>query len=348
MQFLPQSTSPGKRREVGIWLLCLVVMVFGAVVLGGFTRLTGSGLSMVDWRPITGWLPPLHDAEWQAIFDLYRQTPQYRHINFDITVEGFKSIFWLEYVHRLWGRLMGVVFIVPFAWFILRGWLDRHLIPRIGALFVLGGLQGAIGWFMVSSGLVDVPDVSQYRLVAHLGAAMLIFVYMLWLCLTLLGGEAKVEPLDEPLRPLARATSWVIAWIALTMLAGGFVAGLDAGFTYNTFPLMDGRWIPEGAFGHWRAPFEDVATVQFDHRVMATVAVVLVVVLWYRVHRTVIIPGVRRAYHALAVGVLLQACLGVVTLLLVVPTLLGAAHQALAFVLLGLSVWARHTLHVRA
>ncbi len=348
MHFLPQSTGPAKRHQVGIWLLCLVVMVFGAVVLGGFTRLTGSGLSMVDWRPITGWLPPLHDSEWQAVFDLYRQTPQYRHINYDMTVEGFKSIFWLEYVHRLWGRLMGVVFIVPFAWFIAKGSIERPLILRIGMLFVLGGLQGAIGWFMVSSGLVDAPDVSQYRLVAHLGAAMLIFVYMLWLCLTLLGGEAQVAPLPQPLRALARATSIVAGWIALTMLAGGFVAGLDAGFTYNTFPLMDGRWIPEGAFGHWRAPFEDVATVQFDHRILAMTAVLLVLALWYRARRALGEVPMMRRYHALAIVVLLQAGLGIVTLLLVVPTVLGAAHQALAFVLLGVSVWARHGLHVKA
>lgn len=348
MQFLPPITSPGKRRAVGIWLLCLVVMVFGAVVLGGFTRLTGSGLSMVDWRPITGWLPPLHDGEWQAVFDLYRQTPQYRHINYDMTVEGFKSIFWLEYVHRLWGRLMGVVFIVPFAWFIAKGFLERPLILRIGMLFVLGGLQGAIGWFMVSSGLVDAPDVSQYRLVAHLGAAMLIFVCMLWLCLTLLGGEARVAPLAPPLRSLAGTTSLIMAWIAFTMLAGGFVAGLDAGFTYNTFPLMDGRWVPAGAFGHWLAPFEDVATVQFNHRVLAMSAVVLVLALWYQASRSLGNVRMMRPYHVLAIIVLVQAGLGIATLLLVVPTVLGAAHQALAFVLLGVSIWARHSLHVGA
>jgi len=344
MSFFPESASPARRRTVGIWLLCLLAMVFGAVVLGGFTRLTGSGLSMADWRPITGWLPPLSDAEWRRMFDLYRETPQFRHINYDMTVETFRSIFWLEYIHRLWGRLMGVVFLFPFLFFVVRGYIERPLIGRIGLLFVLGGLQGVLGWLMVASGLIDHPEVSQYRLVTHLGAAMLIFVYMLWLALTLLGGEARTKPVAEPLRPLARFTVFVIGWIVLTMLAGGFVAGLDAGFTYNTFPLMDGRWIPEGSFGSWLAPFEDIPTVQFNHRVVAITAVILITLLWIRARR--MLPAGRHlnVFHGLILAVFAQAALGITTLLLVVPTPLGAAHQAMAFILLAVVVWARHTL----
>ncbi|MCD6073330.1 MAG: ctaA [Rhodospirillales bacterium] len=344
MSLFPQSVDPARRRTVGLWLLCLLGMVFGAVVLGGFTRLTGSGLSMADWRPVTGWLPPLSDTEWQRMFDLYRATPQFHHVNYDMTVETFRSIFWLEYVHRLWGRLMGLVFLVPFLWFVLRGFIERPLIPRIGLLFVLGGLQGVIGWFMVASGLVDHPEVSQYRLVAHLGAAMLIFVYMLWLALTLLSGEARARPVIEPLRPLARWTQFAIGWVAVTMLAGGFVAGLDAGFTYNTFPLMDGRWIPDGSFGHWLAPFEDIPTVQFNHRLMAIIAVILITILWVKARRTLSAGFQLTLYHGVLLAVLAQAALGITTLLMAVPTPLGAAHQALAFVLLGVSVWARYGL----
>ncbi len=344
MSLFPQSVDPARRRTVGIWLLCLLGMVFGAVVLGGFTRLTGSGLSMADWRPVTGWLPPLTDAEWQRMFDLYRATPQFRHVNYDMTVETFRGIFWLEYIHRLWGRLMGVVFLLPFLWFVFRGYIERLLIPRIGLLFVLGGLQGVIGWFMVASGLVDHPEVSQYRLVTHLGAAMLIFVYMLWLALTLLSGEARARPVVEPLRPLARWSLLTTCWIAFTMLAGGFVAGLDAGFTYNTFPLMDGRWIPADSFGHWLAPFEDVPTVQFNHRVIAIIAVILITILWAKARR-ILSPGFQLTlFHGVLAAVLLQAALGITTLLLVVPTPLGAAHQAMAFILLGVAVWARYGL----
>jgi len=344
MSLFPQSVDPARRRTVGIWLLCLLGMVFGAVVLGGFTRLTGSGLSMADWRPVTGWLPPLDDAEWQRMFDLYRATPQFHHVNYDMTVESFRSIFWLEYIHRLWGRLMGVVFLLPFLWFVFRGYIERPLIPRIGLLFILGGLQGVIGWFMVASGLVDHPEVSQYRLVTHLGAAMLIFVYILWLALTLLSGEPRARPVVEPLRPLARWSLLTTCWIAFTMLAGGFVAGLDAGFTSNTFPLMDGRWIPDGSFGHWLAPFEDVATVQFNHRLIAITAVILITILWVKA-RGILSAGFQLTlFHGVLAAVLLQAALGITTLLLVVPTPLGAAHQAMAFILLGVAVWARYGL----
>ena len=338
-----RTASPAQRRAVGIWLFALVGMVFGAVVLGGLTRLTGSGLSMVDWRPVTGWLPPLSAAEWQAVFDLYKQTPQFHAVNFDMDVEGFKSIFWLEYVHRLWGRLIGVAFLVPFLWFALRGHIDRPLFVSIGLAFVLGALQGAIGWFMVSSGLVDVPDVSQYRLAAHLGAAILIYVYMLWLALTLARGEGPFA-IAPRLRRLARATTAMTAWIALTMLAGGFVAGLDAGFTYNTFPLMDGRLVPEGYFPDALALFEDIATVQFHHRLLAVVAVISVAAVWLQARRALAAGRMRTVFDLVAAIAALQFGLGVATLLLVVPTWLGTLHQAAAFLLLGAAVIARHRL----
>ena len=262
-------------------------------------------------------------------------------------VAGFKSIFWLEYVHRLWGRLIGVAFIVPFGWFALRGRIDRPLIVPIAFAFVLGALQGAIGWYMVASGLVDMPDVSQYRLVIHLGAAILIYLYMLWLGLTLARGGGPLQ-VSEPARGLAHATTAVVAWIVLTMLAGGFVAGLDAGLTYNTFPLMDGRLVPSGYFAEALAPFEDIATVQFHHRVVASLAVVFVAALWLYARRA-LPPGRARVLQDITLAaVLVQFGLGIATLLLVVPTWLGALHQAAAFLLLTASVAARHQLATSA
>lgn len=337
---LPHDPSRmADRRAVGAWLLVLTAMVFGAVVLGGLTRLTGSGLSMVDWRPITGWLPPLSAGEWQQVFELYKQTPQFRHVNFDMDLEGFKSIFWLEYVHRLWGRLIGVAFALPFAWFLLRRRIERPLIAPIALAFVLGGLQGVIGWLMVASGLVDAPDVSQYRLVAHLGAAIVIYVYLLWLGLTL--REGKPADVVPSLRPLARATTAVAGLVVLTMLAGGFVAGLDAGLVYNTFPLMDGGLAPGGYFAGPLAAFEDAGTAQFNHRLLATVTVMAVVWLWFRARA---VPAGGVFFDLLLGAVAVQFALGIATLLAQVPVALGALHQALAFLVLALVVAARHRL----
>lgn len=336
----PDPSRLADRRAVGIWLLCLAAMVFGAVVLGGLTRLTGSGLSMVDWRPITGWLPPASPGEWQQVFELYKQTPQFHHVNFDMDVEAFKSIFWLEFIHRLWGRLIGVAFAVPFLWFLLRGRIERPLIGPIALAFVLGGLQGVIGWLMVASGLVDVPDVSQYRLVAHLGAAILIYIYLLWLGLTLrAGAPAGVAP---ALRPLARAATAVTALIVLTMLAGGFVAGLDAGLVYNTFPLMDGSLTPDSYLQGPRAAFEDPGTAQFHHRVLAMATLLAVVWLWVKARATAAAP--RQMFDLLLGAALAQVGLGIATLLTQVPVALGALHQALAFLVLALAVTTRHGL----
>ncbi len=183
-----------------MWLFALAAMVFVMVVIGGLTRLTNSGLSMVEWRPVTGWLPPLSDAAWEATFRAYQATPEYRHVNAGMSVAEFKGIFWLEYIHRLWGRLIGVAFFVPFIFFLARGWLDRKLAPRLALVFVLGGLQGALGWFMVASGLVDRPDVSQYRLVAHFAAALIIYVALLWIGL----GLVVRTPPWNPSRGLGR------------------------------------------------------------------------------------------------------------------------------------------------
>ena len=334
------ETIPGMGRErvIAAWLLVLSAMVFAMVVLGGVTRLTQSGLSMVDWRPLTGWLPPMNDVEWNAVFERYRQFPEYKELNFGMALPEFKSIFWLEYLHRLWGRLMGVVFLLPFAFFLIRGWVGSRLIPRLVIIFVLGGLQGVLGWYMVQSGLVLEPDVSQYRLTAHLAAALLIYGYMLWVALGLLGAGRL-----EDVRQVAgrRFAIVITCWITLTIMSGGFVAGLDAGLIHNSFPLMEGAVFPPGLMAEspWYINFfENLTTVQFDHRLFAESLILLILVFWLTMRRD--LCGRRRLLlDGLALMALIQLSLGIATLLLLVPVSLAAIHQAGAFVLFTLSLW---------
>ena len=340
---MPDPASPPGhpigQRAIALWLLILCAMVFVMVVLGGLTRLTHSGLSMVEWRPITGWLPPLNDAQWQQAFDHYRRFPEYRAYNSGMTVEEFMEIFWLEYLHRLWGRLMGLAFLIPFVVFCVRGWVDRRLGIQLMGAFVLGGLQGALGWYMVASGLVDRPDVSQYRLTAHFLAALAIYGYMLWLALTLL--LPRTEPAEGADR-LYRGSLAVTALALLTMVSGGFVAGLDAGFAYNTFPLMDGEILPDAAYSlsPWYINlFEDITTVQFNHRILATATVVAVAVFWLASRRAMLSKRTRIAAIHLMALVLIQAGLGIATLLMQVPVALGSLHQVGAILLFSVALW---------
>lgn len=328
----------GGDRAIGIWLLVICSMVFAMVVLGGFTRLTESGLSMTDWRPVTGWLPPLSDAEWQRHFDGYRLSPEYNKINAGMSLTEFKEIFWLEYLHRLWGRLIGVAFAVPFVIFALKGWIRRAAIPRLGALFALGAFQGVIGWWMVKSGLVDHPDVSQYRLAVHLGVAFLILGLGLWFALDFLG-SGRFEA-DKGARRLAGVT---MCLVFVTVCSGALVAGLNAGMIYNTFPLMLGEVFPSEGFGMspWYLNFfEDIPTVQFDHRVLALTTFALAIITWWRFRDAG--DELRKRGSALLLAACLQVALGISTLLLVVPIPLAAAHQAGAVVLLAAAVWLRH------
>jgi cytochrome c oxidase assembly protein subunit 15 len=323
-----------------VWLFAVAAAIFLMTVIGGVTRLTESGLSIVDWRPVTGALPPLSDAEWTAELDKYRQSPQYRLVNQGMTLGEFKQIFWWEYVHRLWGRLIGVLYALPFFWFLWRGAVPRAYKPHLWAALALGGLQGAVGWLMVASGLVDRPSVSQYRLVAHLGLALAIYVYLVWLGLGLWRGD-RPTGVDTPGR---RVAPWLAGLAFVTILSGGFVAGLDAGMVFNTFPTMDGRWIPEG-YGHlspwWVNAFENVAAVQFHHRILAFTTATLVLAAAIRLAMDG--PSPQRSL-ALAAGaaVLAQFALGVSTLVLQVPVALGAAHQAGALTVLTLLVWFAH------
>ncbi len=328
------------RRAVAIWLLVLCGMTWVMVVLGGATRLTGSGLSIMEWAPLTGALPPVSEAEWRRLFALYQRIPQYELVNKGFGLEGFKAIFWLEWTHRLWGRLIGVVFLVPLAWLAWRGAIGRRLLPRLLGLFLLGGLQGAVGWFMVASGFFpESTAVSAYRLVVHLALALALYAAMLWTALQLLPPPREVAP--------AGARVWlacVAGLVALTIVAGGFVAGLHAGLDYNTFPLMGGQVVPEGyaSLSPWlRNLTENIAAVQFDHRLLASLTLLgaLAVALRYWGPAR---GRLRGALGALVLCVLLQYGLGIATLLLVVPVHLAVTHQAVAVAVLTAALVALH------
>ena len=324
-------------RAVALWLYICCAAIFAMMVLGGLTRLTGSGLSMVTWQPVTGWLPPLDAAEWESVFALYRETPEFRRVNFWMTVDDFRSIFWLEYLHRLWGRLIGVVFAVPAVWFALRGRIGRRLGIGLLLAFLLGAAQGALGWYMVQSGLVDRPEVSHYRLAAHLFLALAVYAWLFWLALGLTQGRGGQGALGAHI-------GLVIAGIALTAIWGAFVAGLDAGHIHPTFPLMDGRLVPREAFSMapWTADLTgNPVTVQLVHRWLAMLVLAAILALWWRVRR--LPQGQRLAFDLLAVAGILQAGLGVATLLLGVPLAAASLHQAGGVVLLSLAVYALHT-----
>jgi heme a synthase len=343
---LVRDTAPEK--VIAMWLFVLCGMVFFMVILGGLTRLTHSGLSMVNWRPMTGWLPPIGVQEWQSVFDSYKETPEYKKINEGMTLDGFKSIFWLEYSHRLWGRIIGIVFILPFLFFFFKGWLSRRLAPRLIIILFMGGFQGVLGWYMVKSGLIDNPDVSQYRLVAHLSAAIIIYGYMFWVAMSLVSVRHGV-PSDLSVKFLL-ASVFVTCWIFATIITGGFVAGLDAGLIYNTFPLMDGQFIPDELWSMqpWHKNlFENVTTVQFDHRIFAEVSLVLIVGLWWFARRSNVSRLALRPFQAMVIMVSVQVTLGIITLVSVVPIFVASLHQIGALILFTFSLWAVHMLKHR-
>ena len=334
-------------RRIGIWLLVCCALVFAMVVLGGVTRLTGSGLSMVEWDPLMGFIPPMNQAEWERVFSLYQASPEYQKINIGMDLDGFKRIYWFEFAHRVLGRAIGIVFLLPFLYFLARGMLRRPLVPKLLAMFVLGGMQGLLGWYMVKSGLVDNPHVSQYRLTAHLTLALVIYAYMFWVALGLLldSGRETVASASAGVRLSAGLLGLLVL---VTIMSGGFVAGLKAGFVYNTFPLMDGRWIPEAMFLQtplWRNFFENMATVQFDHRLLAMLTFLGIIAFWLVARRSISSRQSRAGTHLLLAAVALQVTLGILTLLLHVPVAMAAAHQAGALVLLSAILFLNHRLH---
>ena len=316
------------------------------IILGGVTRLTGSGLSMVEWAPIMGILPPLNTSEWEKTFLLYQQYPEYQLKNFGMSLHDFKSIFWFEYGHRLLGRSIGIIFFLPFMFFLIRGKINKSLTPKLIAMFVLGGLQGLMGWYMVKSGLVNDPHVSQYRLTAHLGLAIVIYAYMFWVALDLLFPKTSKQN-ENTDKNFSKLSLIIIGIVFITALSGGFVAGTHAGFAFNTFPLMDGRLIPVGLFEMtplWRNFFENIVTVQFDHRVLATLLFIIIPLFWIKTRKVELTSSTHTSIHLLLAALILQITLGISTLLLVVPVALAAAHQAGAIVLLTASLFVGHQL----
>ena len=330
-----------RQRDMVIasWLIILIVMVFAMIVIGGVTRLTHSGLSMVEWKPITGWLPPLNESAWLEVFNKYKLSPEFQKINKGMNLDGFKSIFWFEYFHRLWGRLIGVVFLLPFIFFLVCGWVSKRLAPKLVLMFLLGGLQGVLGWYMVKSGLVDRPDVSQYRLTAHFSLALIIIGTIEYVALGLL--FPKLRQIQEK-APLGHFSTIILVWAFITALSGGFVAGLDAGFSYNTFPLMDGSLLPPDLYQlspFYLNFFEDVMSVQFNHRLLAVTLFVLVTIMWLKARDVELRPRGRLAVNFLAVIVLVQVALGITTLLLVIPMALAALHQVGAVIVFMAALW---------
>lgn len=329
---------------VALWLYACCAMIFAMVVIGGVTRLTESGLSIVQWQPIKGTLPPLNAAEWQTAFEQYRATPQFRFVNASMTIDEFRQIFWWEYIHRLWGRLIGFVFLIPLIVFWVRGKLDRTLRAPLVVFFLLGGMQGVIGWFMVASGLKDVPWVSPYFLTLHLGFALALYTGLFWVATTL-WQERKLLRAPRAVSALAKTA---LALVFTTILAGGFVAGLRAGQIYNEFPLMGDGLVPPdylSASIPWaRNFFENPAAAQFDHRLLAITTVLTVLTLGAIVWRRIADATARLGVTLLAAMVLIQMTLGIATLLSHVPVWLGALHQAGAVTLLSLAVWSVHRL----
>ncbi len=311
-------------RNLVIWLSCVCAVTYLMIVVGGVTRLTQSGLSMVDWRPIMGAIPPLSLTEWEQAFEAYKQYPEFQKINRDMNLEQFKGIFYWEFGHRLLGRLIGLVYFIPFSVLLALGRIEKRWKPRLWIAFVLGGLQGLMGWYMVKSGLVDVPRVSHFRLAAHLLLAIFILGFLFWLILDLLGVKrVSVAP------GVQRLAALMLLLLALQLLLGAFTAGLDAGHGFNTYPLMYGQWLADAAVmmePFWRNFIENGVMIQFMHRWLGALLLFGVVGLAFAAARN----GLLFSAVVLVVVTAAQFGIGVATLMLRVPVVLGSLHQAVA------------------
>jgi cytochrome c oxidase assembly protein subunit 15 len=332
-----------RHRVIRLWLYAVALLIFAMVMVGGATRLTESGLSIVEWKPVTGTLPPLGEAAWQAEFDKYKTIPQFQR-NSGMTLAEFKTIFWWEWAHRLLGRVIGAAFLLPFLFFLARGWITTPLRGRLWAIFALGALQGAVGWWMVVSGLAERLEVSQYRLATHLILACIIFAAVLWTALQLGGRPGIAAP------PRLRAGAVALIVLALAQIyLGALVAGLRAGLIYNTWPLIDGQFVPEASrLFHdtpvWRNFFENTLTVQFNHRMTAYLLLAAAALHVIDAARTA--PRALPLAAVLFGAILLQAALGIVTLLHQVPIALALMHQAGAIVVLALATLAAQRMSV--
>jgi cytochrome c oxidase assembly protein subunit 15 len=338
-------------RAVGVWLWCVAGLVFAMVLVGGATRLTESGLSIVEWKPVTGAIPPLGEADWQAEFAKYKTTPQYERLNAGMRLDEFKTIYWWEWGHRLLGRLIGAAFLLPFVWFLWRRSFDRRTGVALAGIFVLGAVQGAVGWWMVASGLTERVSVSQYRLAFHLTLACMIFVALAWTADRMLFAGASAQAVRRSVpRRLRWSAGALLALVIAQIYLGALVAGLRAGLIYNTWPLIDGSLIPSAAnlfFDHplWRNFFENALTAQFDHRMVAYGLCALALV--HAVDARLQGRGEPLAMGAgfVAVALLAQAGIGIMTLTRGVPVELALLHQAMALVVLtGATLHAARTL----
>ena len=336
-----KSSINAKNRLLGFWLVWVAFLVFLMILLGGVTRLTGSGLSMVDWKPLMGVLPPMNEGDWVELFEKYKLFPEYRLKNFGIELKEFKLIFWFEYAHRVLGRLIGVVFIVPFLYFFLKKRISKRNLAIFSGIFFLGSLQGLLGWFMVQSGLQNEPEVSQYRLAAHFALAVMIYLALLWNSFSMFYpikfGFIKVIKSD-PLVFFITCLTFVV------MISGAFMAGTNAGLSYNTFPYMDGKIVPEGIFQMqpWSKNFfENITTIQFFHRIMAISLLVVIFLLWIK-HLKDVLSNFFLDYNLLFLAAIFQFCIGVITLLMVVPLPLGVLHQFGSIVLITAGIFALH------
>ncbi len=325
-------------KSVRWWLWTGVFMVLVQVMIGGITRLTGSGLSITEWDVLMGTLPPMHAEDWQEAFELYKQFPQYELVNSEMDLQGFKSIFWWEYIHRNWARLIGLVFLFPFLYFLYRKMIPQGFTRPLLLVFLLGGVQGFFGWIMVASGLIDKPWVSPYNLTLHLSMALLLFLYLIWLALSL---RKKPVIADHPVAN--KGIKWVLALVVFQIILGGFMAGTKAGLLYNSWPLMDGQFLPAKAFSGgsvFAAVLENTTSINFLHRTTGIIVFIAVILFWLQ-NRRYSTELVARLEHALLGMVVLQFLLGIGTLLMAgngIPVFLGVAHQVGAFVLSGIAI----------
>ena len=333
------------KKWVIIWLATGATMIAVMVLIGGITRLTHSGLSMTDWNLIMGAVPPMNEVEWKEAFEQYKQFPEFQKVNHQFELSEFKSIFFWEYLHRLIGRLIGMVFIIPFGIFLVRKSLNRKLVLQSLALFGMGALQGFLGWFMVKSGLVDRPSVSHYRLAIHLSAAFLTFCYILWVILSIIYPKRE----NKASKKLGMLSKFLVAIVSLQIIFGAFVAGLKAGLVYPTWPKMGDAWVPKSVIDGLQnsglsSLFEEVVAVQFLHRTFAYLVVILVGYIWFASRRENLNGLQRKSVNFLVMMVLIQFVLGVYTLLYLVPVSLGVAHQFGSLVLLSGGVVLMHSL----
>ena len=330
-----------------IWLLAGCFLVVAMVIIGGITRLTHSGLSMVEWKPVTGFLPPLNEQQWQESFRAYQQSPEFQKINYHFELAEYKSIFWWEYIHRLLGRIIGLAFIFPFIFFMVKKKIDKKLLKKLVIIFFLGGFQGVLGWYMVKSGLVDKPSVSHYRLAAHLITALFLFSYIFWVALDL------IHPLQRPVNSLFnrlyKSSVFLLIILSVQIIYGAFVAGLKAGFIMNTYPLMAGHFIHPGVgraisdMGLW-ALTDNMVVVQFLHRNLAILLVVIGVSVWWKFRRNISDKNIGNTLNLMLIVFAFQFLLGVLTLIYVVPAWLGVLHQFGAIILLAVLVYQIHSL----